>query len=143
MVPLIIGVGSWRQRGRAPFPWIFIHGTDIVDRALIALFFGLLLLFLVFFPLASPWKRLYSAIFAVFFAIFRFFFHCPPSTRSFSADALASNSLKSQTKNISETAHVRVSFSDHKFSPLYKITRENYLCIGYYTLQVTVLSALA
>jgi len=32
-----MGVGS---KGRAP-PRIFIHGTDIVDRGLIVLFFGL------------------------------------------------------------------------------------------------------
>jgi len=27
--------------GRAPPPWFFIHGTDIVDKGLIVLFFGL------------------------------------------------------------------------------------------------------
>jgi len=32
-----MGVGSG---GRVP-PWIFIHGINIVDRGLIALFFGL------------------------------------------------------------------------------------------------------
>jgi len=31
-------------------PWIFIHGTDIVDRGLIVLFFGL------FFVASSSWK---------------------------------------------------------------------------------------
>jgi len=29
-------------------PWIFIHGTDIVDRGLIVLFFGLV--FAIFVP---------------------------------------------------------------------------------------------
>jgi len=29
-----------RQRGAMP-PWIFIHGTDIVDRGLIVLLYGL------------------------------------------------------------------------------------------------------
>jgi len=43
-----MGVGSGRQGGVAS-PWIFKHGTDIVDRGLIMLF-------------------------SVFFAIFRFFF---------------------------------------------------------------------
>jgi len=32
-----MGVGSVGQGA----PWIFIHGTDIVDRGLIVLFFGL------------------------------------------------------------------------------------------------------
>jgi len=35
--------GLWQReasRAVAP-PWIFIHGTDIVDRSLIVLFFGL------------------------------------------------------------------------------------------------------
>jgi len=43
--------------------WIFIHGTDFVDRGLIVLFFGL------------------------FFAIFRHFFLLSPLA-NFSADAL-------------------------------------------------------
>jgi len=38
---------AWRrQRGSCP-PWIFIHGTDRVDRGLIVLFFGL-------FSVATP-----------------------------------------------------------------------------------------
>jgi len=36
-----------------PPPWIFIHGTDIVDRGLIVLFFGLFLLFFGRFSVAS------------------------------------------------------------------------------------------
>jgi len=39
------GVGNGGQGGAAP--WIFIHKTDIVDRGLIVLFFGL-------FSVASP-----------------------------------------------------------------------------------------
>jgi len=35
-----MGVGSGGQGGRG-HPWIFIHGTGIVDRGLIMLFFGL------------------------------------------------------------------------------------------------------
>jgi len=46
-------VGSVRQGGDVAPPWIFIHGTDIVDRGLIVLFFGLLLFFGLF-PLPSP-----------------------------------------------------------------------------------------
>jgi len=48
------------------------------------LFFGL------FFPLAPHWKRLNSAIFRDFFAIYRSFFRCPPLPGTFSADALGS-----------------------------------------------------
>jgi len=55
---------SWASeaggRGACP-PWIFIHGTNIVERGLKVLFFGVFLLFfvffcyfLVFFPLPSP-----------------------------------------------------------------------------------------
>jgi len=35
-----IGVGIGGQEGAWP-PWIFIHGTDIVNRGLIVLFFSL------------------------------------------------------------------------------------------------------
>jgi len=35
-------------------PWIFIHGTDIVDKGLIVLLFGSFLLFFTVSP--SPWK---------------------------------------------------------------------------------------
>jgi len=49
-----MGVGSGRQGGRAPPPWIFILGTDIVDKGLIVLFIGLFLLFSVIFSVASP-----------------------------------------------------------------------------------------
>jgi len=50
-----------QQRGAGepcPPPWIFIHGTDIVDRGLIVLFFSLFLLFFGhFFPL-TPLEKL-------------------------------------------------------------------------------------
>jgi len=36
------------QRGGCGTPWIFKHGTNIVDRGLIVLFFGLFLLLLFF-----------------------------------------------------------------------------------------------
>jgi len=35
-------------------PWIFKHGTDIVDRGLIMPFFGHFLLFFCIFPLPPP-----------------------------------------------------------------------------------------
>jgi len=72
-----MGVGSG---GRGPWPsWIFIQGTDIVDRGLIVLFFDL-------FSAAPPSrKRLNSAIFGLFLLFF-VFFSCPPG--NFAADAL-------------------------------------------------------
>jgi len=33
-----MGVGNGEQEGRGP-SWIFVHGTDILDRGLIVLFF--------------------------------------------------------------------------------------------------------
>jgi len=60
----VMGVGSGGQGGRGP-PWTFKHDTNIVDR------------------------RLKSAIFRSFFAIFRSFFRCPPSPGKYSADTLA------------------------------------------------------
>jgi len=33
-------------------PWIFIHGTDIADKGIIELFFGLFLLFFYLFSAA-------------------------------------------------------------------------------------------
>jgi len=68
-------------------PWIFIHGTDIVDRGLKTLFFGLFLLFFVFFCCSpTPCKKLNSPI---FFAIFGCcFFSLNPTPENFSADAL-------------------------------------------------------
>jgi len=47
-----MGVGNGRQEG-AVAPWIFIHGTDIVDRGLIVLFSVFFCYFSVFFPLSS------------------------------------------------------------------------------------------
>jgi len=65
---MIMGVGSG---GQCPPPWIFKHGTNIVDRGLKVLFFGLFWLFSVFFSVPSPlpWKRLNSAIFRYFLLI--------------------------------------------------------------------------
>jgi len=61
--------------------WIFILGTNIVERGLKVLFFGL-------FPLPPPQKkRLNSAIFGLI-CCFSFFFRWPPPPGNFSADAL-------------------------------------------------------
>jgi len=35
-------------------PWIFIHGTDVINKGLIVLFFGLFCYFSIFFPLLPP-----------------------------------------------------------------------------------------
>jgi len=52
-----MGVGSGGHGGPWPSPWLFIHGTHIVDRGLILLFFSLFLLFFVLFSVAPlPWK---------------------------------------------------------------------------------------
>jgi len=59
-----MNVDNGGQRGRPPY--IFIHDTDIADRDLIVLFFGLFSYFSVL------------AIFSVFFPIFRSFFRLPP-----------------------------------------------------------------
>jgi len=55
-------------RGACP-PWIFIHGTNIVNKGLIVIFFGLFLLFFGLFLHCppSPWKRNNSAILRSFF----------------------------------------------------------------------------
>jgi len=55
-------------------PCISKHGTNIVNRGLKVLFFGLFCYFLVFCFVATPWKRLNIAIFRYFFANFRYFF---------------------------------------------------------------------
>jgi len=50
-----MGVGSGGQGVPCPPPpWIFIHGTNIVDRGLKVLFFGLFLLFFGLFAVAPP-----------------------------------------------------------------------------------------
>jgi len=58
----IMGVGSGGAGGPWP-PWIFMHGTNIVDRGLKVLFFGLFCHFSVFFCWSPLWKKLNSAIF--------------------------------------------------------------------------------
>jgi len=50
---LFMVVGSGRQEGGCVLNWIFIHGTNIADRGLIVLFFGL-------FSVAPPPPRNFS-----------------------------------------------------------------------------------
>jgi len=69
-----MGVGSGGQGGRVP-PWIFIYCTDIVERGLILLFFGL-------FSVGPPRRSLIVLFFCFFSGV--------PSPRNFSADALES-----------------------------------------------------
>jgi len=74
---------GYRQRGQGAWPsWIFIHGTDTVDRGLIVLNFVFFLLFFGIFSVGPPRKRLNSAIFWSFFVA--------PSLETFS-DTLANS----------------------------------------------------
>jgi len=51
----LMGVGSEGQGKEGPCPtWIFIHGTNIVDRGLKVLYFGLFLLFFDLFSVGPP-----------------------------------------------------------------------------------------
>jgi len=55
-----MGVGSGGREGEGPWtPWIFIHGTNIVDRSLKVIFFGVFLLFFDLFSVAPPPKEAY------------------------------------------------------------------------------------
>jgi len=89
---LNMGVGTGGQKSRG-HPWIFMHGTNLVDRGLKGLFFGLFWYFPVFFPLASLWKRLNSAIFRYFFANFRYFFPLTASLEIFLPTLLSLKTL--------------------------------------------------
>jgi len=77
-----MGVGSGEQWEPWP-PWIFKHGTNIVNRRLKVLFFGLFLLFFGLFS-AAPLKRLNSTFFRYFLLIFSLFSLAP-------ADAFEAN----------------------------------------------------
>jgi len=76
-----MGVGSGEQGGSVA-PMDFIRGTNIVDKGLIVLFFGL-------FPVASPplEEDLIVLFFGIFLVLFGLFPLAPPG--NFSADALA------------------------------------------------------
>jgi len=54
-------------------PWIFIHGTDIVDKGLIVLFFSLLAIFRSFFPLPPSGRGLIVLFFGIFCYFLVFF----------------------------------------------------------------------
>jgi len=58
-----MGVG---REGLAPPPWIFTHGTNIVNRGLIVLFFRLIA-FRCFFPLPPLGRGLIILFFVFFF----------------------------------------------------------------------------
>jgi len=75
--------------GRGPCPsWIFTHDTDIVDRSIIVLFFGLFCYFSVFFPLPPPSPgRGLIMLFLLFFCYFLVIFQLTPPG-NFSADNL-------------------------------------------------------
>jgi len=75
--------------GGACPPWIFKHGTNIVDRGFFAIF-GL------FFVAPPSRKRLNSAIFGIFLLIFGLFPFLPLPAEKFFADALACNVFKSK-----------------------------------------------
>jgi len=61
-------IDTWASAagGGAP-PWIFIHGTDIVDRGLIVLFFSP-------FSVGTPLEEAYWCYFLVFLCYFLVFF---------------------------------------------------------------------
>jgi len=67
-----------------------MHGTDIVDKGLIVLFFDLFCYFLVFFSVyhPPPSKKGLIVLFSVLFLLFFGLFSVAPSPRKFSADAL-------------------------------------------------------
>jgi len=67
------GMKAWVEEagGRVRASWIFIHGTDIVDRGFIVLFFR------SFFRCPLPWKRLNSAIFDLFL-LYSIFYQLAP-----------------------------------------------------------------
>jgi len=68
----VLWLHGHRQRGAGPPPWIFMHGTNVVDRGLKVLF-SVFLLFFGLFPLALFWKRLNSAVFQSFLVFFGLF----------------------------------------------------------------------
>jgi len=77
-----MGVGSGEQGGRVP-PWIFIHGTNVVDKGLKVLFFGVFYYFSVFFPLPPlPGRGLIVLFFSLFWYFRSFFPLTPPGNFS-------------------------------------------------------------
>jgi len=85
-----MGVGSGGQGGPWP-PWIFIHGTNIVERGLkVRAIFGVFCYFFGLFSAASPPPsgRGLIVLFSVFLLFFGLFFRWPLPPGNFSADAL-------------------------------------------------------
>jgi len=78
------GEGPWASAAgsRGPWPpWIFIHGTDLVNRGLIVLFFAFFCYFSFFFVAPSPGKGIIVLFFGIFFLIFfGLFFVTAPSS---------------------------------------------------------------
>jgi len=87
--------------GEAMAPWISIHGTNIVNKGLIVLFFGLFFaIFRSFFFVGQPWKRLYSAIFLVFFWYFSILFPLPSPLEIFLPTPLTKVQLPPSTRRV-------------------------------------------
>jgi len=111
-----MGVGNGEQGGRG-LSWIFIYGTNTVDKGLKVLFFGVLCYFLVFFFVAPhiPWKRLNSAIFRSFLLFFVLFFCCPPPPDNFLPTLLflveVSNVGEGDVSNKNDTNNKKVKAS--------------------------------
>jgi len=82
-LPIIpMGSAAGGRRGRDPldFHTWYRYSTKRLNSAIFRVFFAI---FRPFFPLTTFWERLNSAIFLFFFAIFRSFFRCPSPLRKF------------------------------------------------------------
>jgi len=84
-----MGVSSGGQGGVPP-TWIFVHGTNLVNKGIV-LFFGFFLLFFGLFFLAPhpPKKGIIVLLFSLFYYFGVFVFVAIPPG-NFSADALVS-----------------------------------------------------
>jgi len=80
---LSIGSMSVGGRGAVASPWIFKHCTNIVDRGLKVLFFGLFCYFWSSYPLPPTLEEANSAIFRYFLLIFGLFCVGPPLLENF------------------------------------------------------------
>jgi len=77
--------GGYGRRHAWPH-WIFIHGTYIVNKGLIVLFFSLFLLYFGYFSVALPERGLIVLFFGLFCYFLDLFSFLSPG--NFSADAL-------------------------------------------------------
>jgi len=73
-----MGVGSGGQGVDRGPPWIFIYGTNIVDKGLKVLFFGVFLLFFGLFSIGPPGSGLRVLFFNIFLVFFGLFPSPPP-----------------------------------------------------------------